>query len=319
MFNEILGHKDVKKRMSSLVEGNSIRGSFLFHGPPSVGKRTIAFEVARCTLCLMDRSENCTCKSCRQFKGDHPDFMSVGVQEKIKVNDIDNVLSFSFKAPFLSNYRVAVIDNADNITWSAANKLLKVIEEPPSYLSFILVTSEPGRVLDTLRGRCIQVPYGNLSEENIINILYQKMGFNASEARVLGWLASGSSIDIFPKAGMYLKQRKKAWDFIEKLKSGHLIDLLDFITEIEKSEIPSFVDMLVLLLSDMLLLMNDYDKIVNMDMRDQIQRISKKFNSKGILASTNMLSQVKRYEYLNINLGNVLRNFLIQSYPYFQA
>lgn len=319
MFNEILGHKDVKKRMVTLIESNSIRGSFLFHGPPSVGKRTIAFEVARCVLCLGDRLENCLCESCKQFKGGHPDFVSVGVQERIKVSNIDDILSFSFKVPFLSNCKVAIVDNADNITRAAANKLLKVVEEPPSYMSFILITSDPTRVLDTLRGRCIQIPYGNLSEENVINVLYQKLGFSASEARVLGWIASGSSIDIFPKAGMYLKQRNKAWEFIERLKNSSLIDLLDFLSEIEKMELPPFIDMFVLLLSDMVLLMNEYDRIVNMDMRDQLQRMSKKFNPKGILASTNMLSQVKRYGYLNINLGNVLRNSLIQSYPYFQA
>lgn len=319
MFNEIYGHKEVKSKVTMMLERKALSGSMLFYGPPSVGKRTTAFETARCALCFEEGREECTCLSCKRFPSNHPDFLSVGVQEKVKVGDVDRLLDFSFKVPFLSNRRIAIIDNADNITWSAANRLLKVIEEPPDHLLFILVSSEPDRMLATLRSRCIKVCFGKLSEENVINVIYQKLGFNATEARVLGWIASGSTIDIFPQAGMYLKQREKAREFLSRALSGSLLDLLDYISEIDKSQISPFVDMMMLLLSDILLLANQVDHIVNSDMREQLKKMSERFNTKGLLAATSALSQVKRYEYLNINVGTVLKSTLIRVHPYLKA
>jgi DNA polymerase III gamma/tau subunit len=181
------------------------------------------------------------------------------------------------------------------------------------------VTSEPHRVIETIRSRCLRVRFGNLSEENVINVIFQKLGFDATQSRILGWIASGSSIDIFPQAGMFLKQRDRAMGFVHRATRGNLIDLLDFIEELDKEEMGAFIDMLVLLMSDLLLLLNNVDQIVNSDLRKQLTEEMGRFNPKGLLAAVNTLSQVKRYDYLNINLNNSLRNALIKVQPYFKA
>lgn len=318
MLSSVIGHEELKKRLSKHFKTDPI-GTYLFYGPHSVGKRTTAYEASKALLCLSESKADCICDSCKRFEQGHPDFLTVGQFEKIKVADIDRVLDFVTTGSFISKYKIILIDNAHDITWEAANRLLKILEEPPENFIFFLITNDPSLLVPTILSRCIKFRFNGLSREDLTNIIWHKLGFSCLEAKTLGWLAAGSSIDIFSKAGQYLKYRMMAYDFLSSLNTKKCMDALDFIDKIEKTDIPIFIDLLMIVLNDFLLLKNNISDIANEDLIDNFKKAVQNFNDKALVGAIGIISQVKRNEYLNINLNMNLKNAIIKTYPLFQV
>ena len=318
MFQNITGHGRTKERLASMLSRPDITGTYLLYGPPSVGKRTVAFEAARTILCKDKKEEGCTCQSCRDFREGHPDFLCIGQHTKIKVSDVDLLLEFVSVSPLISDRKVAVIDNADEITWGASNRLLKTLEEPPDGFSFFLVTANPSTILPTILSRCVQYGFEALSQEDLINIIWKKMGFDLPKARILGWIGSDSSVDIFSKAGLYIKCREQALGFVMGMKDS-VLSSLDYIDKVGKDNMAVFSDMVVLLLTDVLLLKNKIGEIINSDLRDDLTKLVGSVNEKALLGMVAVFSQVKKYSYLNINLGVAMKSAVIRTHPLLSA
>lgn len=318
MLSSVIGHEQLKEKLSIRLKEHPA-GVFLFCGPASIGKRTTAFEASKFILCENKSEEKCSCQSCNRFKLEHPDFLCVGQHEKIKVRDVDAIINFSSTAPLISDYKVIVLDNVHEITPEAANRLLKILEEPPPNFTFFLVTSNPQFLTPTVLSRCIKYDFGNLSREELTTIIKKKLGFSSKKSEVLGLLAAGSSLDVFKHAGHYLKYRKMAVELLAGIKKRPLIDSVDYVDKIEKEDLPIFTDMIVLLLTDFLLLKNNIPDLTNKDMEEDLVKIVKDINDKALIVVVGMYSQIKRYLYLNINLNLYLKNAVIKSHPYFLA
>lgn len=317
MFGNIIGHRNVKEKMSRLIPNQT--GTFLLHGPPSVGKRSFAFEAAKHTLCVGTSEDGCGCGSCRAFPHEHPDFLSIGSQERVKVADVDKILGFVTTMPFISKKKVVVIDNVDEATIEASNRLLKTLEETPDMFTFFLVAVDIGRILPTVRSRCIKFRFGSLRQDEMVNVIYKKMGFELPKARVLGWIGSGSSTDVFSSAGTYLKYREQALDFVAGVKRRDLVDSMDLLDKVIWKEMVFFVDMLVLLFTDVLLLKNGIDDIVNADLREDLAVFSQDFNDKALVSAVSFLNQAKKNARYNVNMNLTMKCLLIKCYPLFQA
>jgi DNA polymerase-3 subunit delta' len=314
MFSSVIGQDQVKEKLIPIISGDPT-GTYLFYGPANVGKRTMAFEVAKTILCNKKTEDECSCRSCKKFNNDHPDFLCIGWHEKIKVADIDALLEFSSLTPLLSKNKIVVIDNAENITWEASNKLLKVLEEPPLGFVFILVSCNPDAIIPTILSRCIKYEFKSLSKGNFINIVHEKLGFEMDKALILGGIASEASMDIFSKAGQYLKYRDMAFNFVSGIKKDGLLTALDCVDKIDKSDVYIFSDMLLLILTDILLIQNNIQTISNSDKLKEIEKIGEPLNGKALLGVVSILSQIKRDMYLNVNMPLVLKNAIIKIFP----
>lgn len=307
MLSSIIGHEAQKPGLLNLV-GRA--GCFLFSGPPSIGKRTVALEISRRNLCLGSKEDGCTCRSCKIFGGDHPDLLCLGSQ-KLLVEDVDRLMIFNSRAPLISGTKISIIDNAERMTPESANRLLKTLEESP--YTFFLISSDPGGLLPTIRSRCQAAIFSPLSQEDVTNILFQKFGFEPTKARVLGWIGVGSSADIFSKAGLYLKYRDMACDFLQNIRD--LLSSLDFIDKIAPAELGIFVDMVITVMTDVLLLKNKVEGIVNCDKRDTLVKLSAGFKDKALVSALGYMTQVRKQDYLNISLVSSLKNCLIKAHP----
>jgi len=319
VFSSVIGHEHLKSKLSAMFQKEDQTGTFLFSGPPSVGKRTVAFDASKYILCKESGDDECSCYSCERFGKDHPDFFCMGSKDRIKTADADLFLDFVSTRPFLSNRKVAVIDNAETATWEAANKLLKIIEEPYKDFSFFVISSDPGSVLPTIVSRCIKYNFERLSQGDLINIIWKKMGFELPKAQILAWIGSGSPIDIFSNAGSYLSLRDHAVEFVSGLKRTNLIDSMDYIDKIPKKDLPIFSDMILMVMTDLLLIKNGIEDIANSDARESLKKLSEKFNGRALAGATSFFSQAKKYSSLNVNMNMVLKNILIKSYPLFAA
>jgi DNA polymerase III subunit delta' len=313
MLSAIIGQDKVKEKLTTFLSGD-VTGTYLFYGPNNVGKRTSAFEIARFLLCGT-KQKNCSCRSCKKFNEDHPDFLCIGRSDKIKVKDIDLLLEFSYLSPFFSRYKITVIDNADNITWEAANRLLKILEEPPPGFVFFLISSNPEAIIPTILSRCIKYEFSVLSKGNLISIIRKKLGFETEKAVILGNIATVVSLNVFDKASQYLRYRDMALNMLSAFKKNGLLTVLDCVDKIDREEVPIFADMFLLLLTDILLTQNKISLIANSDLSKDIEKMSLEFKEKALLIAVDIFSQLKRNLYLNVNMPCVLKNSLIKVFP----
>jgi len=313
-FSNLIGHESIRGKLCSLI---GVPGAYIFYGPPSTGKRTVAMTLARYFLCREKIEDECTCGSCLSFTGGHPDLLSVGQNGKILVEDIDEIISFVSRAPLVSNTKIVIINNADIISYEASNRLLKTLEESP--FTFFLVTSELSSIIPTIKSRCIKISFEALNQDEMVNVLWKRMGFDLSQARIIGWIGAGSSADIFSNAGTYLKYRDLSFDFINVLNASDFINVWDFIDKIPKNELTVFNTMLMLVLTDILLLSYCIESVVNADRRQDLQKLSKNVNSKSLILVLNILSQMKKNSHLNINMNIALKSAMIKIWAIIKA
>ena len=142
------------------VDMDRVPHAYLLIGPDGVGIGQFAFAMARYLLCLapLDGAVCNRCRACQLLSANsHGDVLFIGPEEKatqIKVDQIRAVTEFVSKTPLLGDRKLVIIEPADKMNINAANALLKNLEEPPGQTVFILVCSEPHKLLPTIKSRC---------------------------------------------------------------------------------------------------------------------------------------------------------------------
>lgn len=210
MWQGILGHDRIVERFRRAAAKGRLSGSFLFVGPPGVGKATFAQKLAQALLCQSrpeaDLDPCQACPGCQLvLAGSHPDLHIVRkppdksfIPLELFVGDRDRRLregllyELSLK-PFLGGRKIAIIDDADYLHAESANCLLKTLEEPPPDTLLILIGTSPARQLPTIRSRCQLVRFQPLEPQMVEQILLQEgMVSEPAQARQLALLAEGS-------------------------------------------------------------------------------------------------------------------------------
>jgi DNA polymerase-3 subunit delta' len=158
--------------------------AMLFHGPQGTGRHSMVYALAKLINCPHDGPADCTCNVCRKIsQGTFADILFVGPQGaagmitlngwKPGKDDPDNLQYYRFidSRPLEGSRKLLVINEADRMNVAMANHLLKMMEEPPSYLTLILVTSRPSALLPTIRSRCASVRFSPLTKEEMLKLL----------------------------------------------------------------------------------------------------------------------------------------------------
>ena len=167
LFDEVVGHQAAKSSLQRAVEEGSINHAYLFTGPSAVGK----FIVARAfTAALLCPDNGCgECNICRRVIGEkHPDVTVVRPAGKnIPVEKIREIRLDAFRKPMESDIKVFIIKNAERMWEEGASTLLKVLEEPPGNVVFILVTANPGALLPTILSRCQEIRFTRIPSDEL--------------------------------------------------------------------------------------------------------------------------------------------------------
>ena len=195
-FEEIVGHAGVLDFLSRIQETGRIAPGLLLHGARGRGKSRIARAFARRLFCV--EGTGCgVCHSCREFlSGNHPDLETVALADgksRIAIAQIRELRERFSLAPFEATRRIAIIDDAHLMTEEAQNSLLKLLEEPPGHGLIMLVTPDPGGLLETVHSRLQALHVGPLSDGEIVEVLRREAEIDAVEARRILPLARGSA------------------------------------------------------------------------------------------------------------------------------
>lgn len=155
-FSEVIGQDHVKRTLQNALKHDQISHAYLFSGPRGTGKTTVARILARAVNCL-DIQDGEPCGKC-----DNCDGISSGVWGVVeidgashnKVEDIRDLQDIIYHVPMKGKFTVYIIDEVHMLTNSAFNAFLKTLEEPPTHAKFILATTEPYKLPDTILSRC---------------------------------------------------------------------------------------------------------------------------------------------------------------------
>ncbi len=174
MFDKIIGNDTIKETLQKLVNSGKVSHSYLFTGLDGIGKKMIAKEFAKMLMCLNENKYCNNCKSCIEFDtNNNPDFFYIEPEgNSIKIEQIRDAQRKVSEKPIISNKKIFIIDNADKMTLEAQNCLLKTLEEPPEFITIILISSNDNNLLATIKSRCTIVYFNRISDDEIKKYLY---------------------------------------------------------------------------------------------------------------------------------------------------
>lgn len=174
-FEKIRGHEEILERFKVWLASDAFHGVYLFSGPKGIGKYSIAKELSRYIICKGVQDATCRCNSCRLFPNS-PDFLEIGnnVGNVIKVGDIEPIDEFVDLLPSLGRKKVLLIDDAERMNGTSANRLLKTLEDVKSHLVVFLISSKPERMIPTVLSRSNQIRFSALGPQRVLEILKEK-------------------------------------------------------------------------------------------------------------------------------------------------
>lgn len=223
----ILGHERVLERFRRSLERGRLASSFLFLGPPGIGKRTTALHLAQCLLCETTPPSHLvacqSCPGCLQVAAlSHPDLILVSkpddknfIPVELFIGDREHRMreglchDISLK-PFRGGRRVAIVDDADYFNQEGANCLLKTLEEPPEHSVLILIGTSEQRQLPTIRSRCQIVRFAPLSVDIVAQLLQSECDFPSDQIEAVARRSGGSLSRALELANPDLEEAQRA-------------------------------------------------------------------------------------------------------------
>lgn len=170
-FADVVGQEHVLKALSHSIDAGRMHHAYLFTGTRGIGKTTIARIFAKALECEQGVSSHpCgQCETCKAImNGVFPDVVEIDAASQTKVDDTRQLLENTKYPPMNARYKIYIIDEVHMLSTSSFNALLKTLEEPPSYVKFILATTDPHKIPTTVLSRCLQFQLHALTLEQIM-------------------------------------------------------------------------------------------------------------------------------------------------------
>ena len=234
-FETLLGNDQLKNNLEESLKKGHISHFYLISGPKGSGKHTLARLLAAAILCQNPNRPCGVCHVCRKvLENSHPDFITVDDPEKktVTVDLIRQTIADIYVQPNESDHKIYLFPRAQDMGVPSQNAPLKVLEEPPKYGVFILLTDNPERLLPTVRSRCTLLQMRALSED----LLRRQLRYDFPEA-------SAEDIDaaIFRSGGFHGQARALLTEgsadvsaFAQAFQSKSALALVQVLTPMEK-------------------------------------------------------------------------------------
>ena len=174
-FEDVVGQTHIERTLKNAIESDKVSHAYLFCGPRGTGKTTTARLLAKALLCDHGPtpSPDGTCEQCLAIaEGTHPDVNEMDAASRTGVENVrEEIIGRVQYAPTRGRYKIYIIDEVHMLSTAAFNALLKTLEEPPDHVVFILCTTDPQKVPETIHSRCQRFDFHRLSNEEIVSRL----------------------------------------------------------------------------------------------------------------------------------------------------
>ena len=320
---DVRGHAEIISRLRALAGAQRLPHALLFCGVEGVGKRRTARVLARTLLCTRGGDAPCGhCDACRTMAaGVHPDYFEVVPEVRgkgaamIRTEAVRDILIAASGAPVQAQRRIILIDGAETMNETAANRLLKTIEEPTGEVLFILVTSAYDAILPTIRSRAVRIAFGALPRAEIAAALSE---CGTENAETIAALADGSLGRAYALAAEGLALRDEAIMLLTQLRTLSIEDIWARAAEIgarTHTERTEWIGFLQMALRDLLVLHEDgaASELYHIDRRAELTALLTQLTRVDIFALMEATRQLTRRFAANVNPALQVEAFLLRA------
>ena len=278
-FSDVIGQEHIVRTLKNQIENNNVGHAYLFCGTRGTGKTSTAKIFSRAVNCTnLHNDEPCNeCENCREILEDKTmDVVEIDAASNNSVDDIRELRENVKYSPAKSKYKVYIIDEVHMLSQGAFNALLKTLEEPPSYVIFILATTEPHKIPATILSRCQRFDFKRVTVKDIssrMRYICEKEGIEADE-KALNLIARNSqgalrdALSILDQCISFEGNKISYNDVIELLGSVNIEPLFDLAESIIKEDTRKSLQ----ILNDFIIWGKDVRNLVN-DLIDHFRNL----------------------------------------------
>ena len=281
MYGYEIYHDEIMKKLISAARENHVRQAYIFEGSRGIGKRKAARLFAAALVCETETHAPCgTCAACIGAKADtNPDIRYISSDKSIGVDAMREIVSDAYIKPFESKRKIYIIENGELMTEQAQNAFLKMLEEPPEYAIFIILTVNSSLLLQTVISRCGIIRFSPVKKEVIKKYIREK--YPEADADFLAGYAAGNigKADEIMQRDDFFPLREASLRLVLPLVSVHKISAYkaaEFMEENKEKalEIAGFWKSMI---RDILLIQNTAESLmINKDMKKELAYIAGK-------------------------------------------
>ena len=278
-FSDVIGQEHIVRTIKNQIENNNVGHAYLFCGTRGTGKTSTAKIFSRAVNCTnLHNDEPCNeCENCREILEDKTmDVVEIDAASNNSVDDIRELRENVKYSPAKAKYKVYIIDEVHMLSQGAFNALLKTLEEPPSYVIFILATTEPHKIPATILSRCQRFDFKRVTVKDIssrMRYICEKEGIEADE-KALNLIARNSqgalrdALSILDQCISFEGNKISYNDVIELLGSVNIEQLFDLAESIIKEDTRKSLQ----ILNDFIIWGKDVRNLVN-DLIDHFRNL----------------------------------------------
>ncbi len=321
----LLGHDWAVDMLSQHVANGTQRHAYLFTGSPAIGRRSLALAFARALTCSAPPAPGSfcgECRECRQFAAmQHPDLHIIQAEKEggmLKVEQIRELRKSILLSPYQAKYRIVLLLRFQEANASAANALLKTLEEAPSKVILLLTADNPEQLLPTIVSRCEVLRLRPAPLPRLESYLREK-GADEEKAKFLTHLSAGRvgyALRLLEDESSLEFRHEKLEEFSSLLNASR-VERFAYAEKIvkDKEELRETLLLWLSLWRDvMLLVAGDEESLVNIDQRELIEKLANKLNlseaKKLLSAAEKGVGQLNR----NIN-ARLLAEVILLDFP----
>ncbi|MBH1941921.1 DNA polymerase III subunit delta' [Mobilitalea sibirica] len=317
----IIGHESIIEHLQNAIQMNKISHAYIFHGEEGMGKKLLAGAFAKTLQCEERGIIPCNqCTSCMQFNTEnHPDIIRV-THEKVSIGVDDIRLQVNgdiYVKPYRSPYKIYMIDDAEKLTESAQNALLKTMEEPPEYAILLLLVNNINSLLQTILSRCVVLNLKPVDKPKLKEFLM-------TEHKVPDYMAdmaadfSGGNVGKAMKYAFSEDFERLKEDVLHILKYIDAMELHEVVSGLKtitgnKGSIEDNIDLMILWYRDVLMLKatNDPDLLLYKNEYQYIKKQANIISYEGLETIIKAMEKAKVRLKANVNVDIAIELMLL--------
>lgn len=245
LFSEIVGQEHVTRTLANAIKSNRVAQAYIFSGVRGVGKTTAARILAKALNCAkgITAEPDNSCDSCKEISaGTSLDVLEIDAASNRGIDQIRELREMVRYAPAASRYKVVILDEAHQLTDEASNALLKTLEEPPDSVVFVLATTQPEALADTIKSRAQLFQFRSLTFQEIASAIErivkaENLSIEVGAVAVIARAAEGSLRD-----GLSLVEQAIAYSG-DTITDAQVRELLGVVAESVLDELVGAIEM----------------------------------------------------------------------------